>query len=115
MITATAILKILTNKNTYIIIAIVLLISFISFLFIQIKIKDKQISNLNIKIDNLNISNELLNKNNIFLSNNIIREENYKIVYESISNIENDKLTSNEIAYLNSLRELFYSENLNYE
>ena len=60
------IIKILTNKNTYIILFVLIICSYILFLNLSLQSKNKKINNLKIEIEFLNNSNSFLYKDLMF-------------------------------------------------
>lgn len=100
------ILKILTNKWTYIILALIGLICYISSLHIMIKSKNHSIEKLNSQVESLKTTNLTLQKDIEFQSNRIIILESFSNSQAIINKVSNYYLSDDVlVAYSNIIND----------
>ena len=103
------IIKILTNKNTYIILFVLIVCSYILFLNLNLQNKNKKIDDLKIEIESLNNSNSFLYKDLIFKEKQISIIKSFLNSTTLINKMSNEVL-DNETKYIvDTIKKDFYS------
>ena len=103
------VIKILTNKNTYIILFVLIICSYILFLNINLQSKNKKIDDLKIEIDSLNNSNSFLYKDLVFKEKQINIIKSFSNSTALINKMTNEVL-DNETKYIvDTIKKDFYS------
>ncbi|MEI0579272.1 hypothetical protein [Brachyspira pilosicoli] len=103
------VIKILTNKNTYIILFVLIICSYILFLNINLQSKNKKIDDLKIEIDSLNNSNSFLYKDLVFKEKQINIIKSFSNSTTLINKMTNEVL-DNETKYIvDTIKKDFYS------
>lgn len=109
MMIVSAILKIIMNKWTYIIIAILSVTITISVLSLRIKSYKKKVNKLNEKIENLETTNTLLYKDNVFRKEQFYILNGFANSDSKIDNIPNEELSYEEKEAVNAISNDFYN------
>ena len=103
------VIKILTNKNTYIILFVLIICSYILFLNINLQSKNEKIDDLKIEIDSLNNSNSFLYKDLVFKEKQINIIKSFSNSTTLINKMTNEVL-DNETKYIvDTIKKDFYS------
>ncbi len=103
------VIKILTNKNTYIILFVLIICSYILFVNINLQSKNKKIDDLKIEIDSLNNSNSFLYKDLVFKEKQINIIKSFSNSITLINKMTNEVL-DNETKYIvDTIKKDFYS------
>lgn len=103
------VIKILTNKNTYIILFVLIICSYILFVNINLQSKNKKIDDLKIEIDSLNNSNSFLYKDLVFKEKQINIIKSFSNSTTLINKMTNEVL-DNETKYIvDTIKKDFYS------
>ena len=103
------IIKILTNKNTYIILFVLIVCSYILFLNLNLQNKNKKIDDLKIEIESLNNSNSFLYKDLIFKEKQISIIKSFSNSTMLINKMTNEVL-DNETKYIfDTIKKDFYN------
>ena len=103
------VIKILTNKYSYIILFVLIVFSYILFLNLSLQSKNKKINNLKIEIESLNNSNSFLYKDLMFKEKQIDVIKSFSNSTMLINKMTNEVL-DNETKYIvDTIKKDFYS------